>query len=121
MRISEPLTEEQKNFIDDNWETLSREEMAIELKLKSVFKITTYMIDNGYSKKVILTDQQKEFIMNNYKKMKEKHIAKRIGITRFFVQKFKRENNLFTYKRAIEKRKVECGMFNVNQRECWLV
>jgi hypothetical protein len=60
-----------------------------------------------------LTDHQKNFIRNNYLKLTEPQMASILGTTRFFIQKFKREENLANRKKKEEG--VKEGFFNVDE------
>lgn len=92
-----PLTPSQKKFVDENYQSMTCLDMSMELELKSIFKVAEYFREMGYKRKKELTEDQKEFIRNNYLKMTEARIVKKLGITRMLLQNFKREENLFTY------------------------
>jgi hypothetical protein len=65
---------------------------------------------------VKFNDHQKNFIRNNYLKLTEPQMASILGTTRFFIQKFKREENLakYPYNRT-KKESVKEGFFNVDE------
>lgn len=77
-------------------------------------------------KKIELTEEQKEFILKNYKRVTEPKMAKIFNLpSRFAIQRFKRENKLSKYKANIKKSENSCivkeGYFNVEKRECWII
>lgn len=125
MRHSNPLTQSQKDFIDQSWQRLTYMQMSYKLELKSVYKVYDYCKEKGYCKKYKkqLTDHQKEFIRNNFLKLKESEIANILGVTKFYVQDFKRTEGLAKYPWNREKKKesvVKEVFFNVDARESWV-
>lgn len=125
MRKSNPLTQSQKEFIDNSWHRLTYMEMSYRLELKSVYKVYDYCKEKGYCKKYKkhLTEHQKEFIRNNYLKRKESEIANILGVTKFFVQEFKRIEGLAKYPWNREKKQeaiVKEVFFDVDARESWV-
>ena len=125
MRKSNPLTDNQKNFIDNSWHRLTYMEMSYRLQLKSVYKVYDYCKEKGYCKKYKkhLTDHQKEFVRNNFLKLKESEIANILGVTKFYVQDFKRSEGLAKYPYNREKKErpeVKEMFFNVDARESWV-
>ena len=125
MRKSTPLTDNQKNFIDQNWQRLTYMQMSYKLELKSVYKVYDYCKEKGYCKKYKkrLTDHQREFIRNNFLKLKESEIANILGVTKFYVQDFKRSEGLAKYpynRKKKEKPEVKEMFFNVDARESWV-
>lgn len=117
MRIKEPLTENQKKFILENRRDLTYQQIADALCLASVFKVNMFCKQHDINKKItLLNDDQKDFIRSHHLKMKEACIVSRLGITRFQVQKFKREEGLakFFGNGANKKTKVREGFFNVD-------
>lgn len=71
---------------------------------------------------IVLTEIQQNFIRNNYNKMIETEIAKKLEIGRFAVQKFKRDNNLSTYSKNAVKRTgnlIEGEFFDYNR--CYII
>ena len=125
MRTKGELTQEQKQFIDDSWQRLTYMEMSYRLQLKSVYKVYEYCKEKGYCKKYKrhLTEHQKEFVRNNYLKMKESEIANILGVSKFYVQEFKRDEGLAKYqwnREKKEKPEVKEMFFNVDAREPWV-
>lgn len=65
---------------------------------------------------VKFNDHQKNFIRNNYLKLTEPQMASILGTTRFFIQKFKREEGLTKYPHNRTKKEVQDeNIFNVNE------
>jgi hypothetical protein len=65
---------------------------------------------------VKFNDHEKNFIRNNYLKLTEPQMASILGTTRFFIQKFKREEGLVKYPYNRKKKEgVKEGFFNVDE------
>jgi hypothetical protein len=125
MRISTPLTQTQKDFIDQSWQRLTYMQMSYKLELPSVYKVYNYCKEQGYCKKYKkqLTEHQQEFVRNNFLKLKEIEIANILGVTKFHVQNFKRMEGLAKYPWNREKKEeavVKEVFFNVDARESWV-
>ncbi|MEO8824101.1 MAG: hypothetical protein ABI366_11065 [Ginsengibacter sp.] len=120
MRIAEPLTRQDKKFIEAHYQKMTLLEMTDELSLKSKYKVQMYLEENSLKKKKIeLTEVQKDFIRVNFNWYSENEFARRFGLkSRLLIQKFKREEGLSKYKRNKEKkvkRQVVEGFFNVDE------
>lgn len=119
------LTQTQKDFIDQNWQRLSLEEMASRLEFASNSRVCRYLKKMGYNKKqkTQLDEYQKQFVRDNYLKMKEQDIASVIGVTKFHIQEFKRSEGLaknIWNRKEKEKEEVSEMYFNVDARESWV-
>jgi len=125
MRHPSPLTDEQKEFITANRSKLTFMEMTVELGLNSPYKIQRFCESAGLGKsKKELTDTQKQFIRDNYLSMYESKIVAELGVSRFCIQNFKREEGLAKNIKHRDKKKrgiVREGNFNVNLRENWIM
>lgn len=118
-----PLTDEQKKFIDENYKTMTVLDMSVAMDQKNVNRVYQYCRLNDYRRIKALTEEQKQYIRDHYLKMTEAAIMKKIGITRIVLQKFKREESLFTYPKNRKEKKapeVKEMFFDVDARECWV-
>jgi DNA invertase Pin-like site-specific DNA recombinase len=118
-----PLSPSQKKFVDENYSKMSRVNISNKLKFQSAFKIYEYCNKMGYSSNKKLTEDQKQFIRDNYLSMKESEIMRELGITRMFLQRFKREESLFTYRKNRKEKKiyeVKEMFFDVDSMESWV-
>lgn len=89
------LSHEDKIFIVENREKMSYVDIADALGLGSAWKVQQFCKHNAINKNAgILTEEQKQYIRDNYKRFKESDICRAQGITRFQLQKFKRTENL---------------------------
>ena len=125
MRVAQPLTDEQKEFIKNNYLRLSYVKMAKMLGLKCHYKASHYCHSKGFTRrKTELSETDKQFIRDNYKTMKEKEICQLLGFTRIFIQKFKQSEGLAKYPgnqaKALRDVPVKKLFFNVDARECWV-
>jgi hypothetical protein len=113
------LTPEEKDFIDRNWRRLTYHEISDNLNHESIFRITKYCKEKGYNKKrKELTEGQKNFIRNNYLTMKESELMTATGLSRFFIQEFKREEGLAKLPANREKKEsVQNVFFNVMEMD----
>lgn len=76
----------------------------------------------GKNKLRNLSESEVDFIKNNYNKMLEMDIAEKLKISRFHVQKIKREYNLSTYPKNALKSKgkvIRIGYFDYDK--CWII
>lgn len=118
-----PLTASQKKFIDENYESMTCLDMSVALDMNNGNKIYQYCKEKGYERKRELTEEQKQFIRDNYLSMKESEIMRELGITRIFLQRFKREESLFTYPKNRKEKKiseVKEMFFDVDAVESWV-
>lgn len=70
-----------------------------------------------------LTEEQKQFIRNNFLKMEETEMASVLGTTRFHVQKFKRNEGLAKYHwNRVKKQRfvLKENIFNVDLLRDWV-
>lgn len=113
-----PLTDEQIQFICDNYRTLSHSKMAGILGLKCAWKVTEYCKANGLKRESkTLSEADKTFIRNNYQSMKELDMCKVLGLkNRLLLQLFKREEGLARYaSNRAKKSQTGSGFFNVDK------
>lgn len=120
MRKPNPLTPEEIDFIDVNWRRMTYNEMADHLNHKSVFRVSQYCKEKKYCKKQKDFDKwQSNFILKNYRVMKESELMEILGVSRFFIQRFKREKGIAKKpgNRPENKISLELQFFDVNQKE----
>ena len=74
-----PLSKEEKQYILNNYKSMSCNQMATYLK-RSIRTISSFLRENDleYQKPKFLTKEEKQFILNNYKTMSYKQIAKKL-------------------------------------------
>ena len=119
-RPKRDLTETEKQFITDNYKTMTYLEMMYELGLKSTFAVQRFCNRSGFVKVepgASLTKEQEEFIRNNLQ-MPEKEISSRLNVPFHLIPKFKRIEGLSKPHVKV----IEIGeFFNVDAMECWAI
>lgn len=125
MRPRTDLTDYQKQFIKDNWDRMTFLQIADQLGFNSVYKVSAFCNKHFLTKKHkrTLTDEQKEFIRKNLFILKESEMARELGVSKFYIQDFKRSEGLA--KNPLHRKKqrnpvVKELFFNVDARECWV-
>ena len=119
------LTEQDKNFIEENYQKLTLWKMAESLAHESTFYVQKYCSEHGLSKsKKELTKEQQRFIRDHYLQMKESEMSKELGISIFYIQKFKREEGLakLSWNRIKTHKKVrDENLFYVEDMPDWIM
>ena len=94
--LSRYVTEEEKQFILDNYKTMTKKELVKALN-RDYSTIRRWMIDLGLEytpRKRFITEEEKQFILDNYKTMNIAEIAKELNRDYKFIKKFLVNNNL---------------------------
>ena len=90
------VTEEEKQFILDNYKTMTKKELVKALN-RDYSTIRRWMINLGLeytARKRFITEEEKQFILDNYKTMNIAEIAKELNRDYKFIKKFLVNNNL---------------------------
>ena len=94
--LSRYVTEEEKQFILDNYKTMTKKELVKALN-RDYSTIRRWMISLGLEytpRKRFITEEEKQFILDNYKTMNIAEIAKELNRDYKFIKKFLVNNNL---------------------------
>ena len=94
--LSRYVTEEEKQFILDNYKTMTKKELVKALN-RDYSTIRRWTINLGLEytpRKRFITEEEKQFILDNYKTMNIAEIAKELNRDYKFIKKFLVNNNL---------------------------
>jgi ribosome-binding ATPase YchF (GTP1/OBG family) len=98
--------QEQETWLRDNYRMYNRYHLAKHLNI-SAKELTAWFRHLGMAKRdakvIVLTDEQKQFIRDNYKEMKHEEIASKLELAVMSVQKFCGRNGLRKLKRCKER------------------
>lgn len=124
------LPEESVDYILKSYQSQSMEEIAINLGLKSKYKVQEVLVKRGLSRVVHgLTDEQKAYITANYKEMSNATLRIKLELKSCrFIQRFKFEMGYMSDKEkgldapcfSFIMKSNNSGLFNIHERENWL-
>lgn len=125
MRAKIYLTDYQKQYIRDNYQQKTNQEIADKLGLQSRFLVQRFCSENNLERdRVFLSEEQKQYIRDNYKLLNAFEFSEELNIGVNAIQKFKREEGLYKVETRNKGRKMpvyDPYIFNVDARESWFI
>ena len=106
--LSRYVTEEEKQFILDNYKTMTNIEIAEKLgRTKNTINTLKYKlgITKKYNTLSNATEEEKQFILDNYKTMTSKEMAKKLNRTEYSINVIRRNLGLAKRKKFTEEEK----------------